>query len=235
MARWLIGCERSGKVRKALRDRGHLAWSCDLVPADDGSEFHIQDDVLLHLDCAPDGYPWDGAIFFPTCTYLCSSGLHWNKRQPEREAKTHDAMLFVLNLMGEGFVENKIPRIALENPIGRIGTAYRKADQIIQPWQFGHDASKATCLWLKGLPKLVPTKLVDPIYGCPRCRIRFPLALGKYGCPSCLGEYTAKPIWGNMTPSGQNKLGPSPTRAKERSETYQGIADAMADQWGNLC
>jgi hypothetical protein len=210
--RVLIGCEESGTVRDAFENRGHDAWSCDLLPTRSEqtrlSGKHIQDDVLLHLS---DG--WDMGIFFPDCTYLTSSGLHWNKRVPGREEKTHQAMLFVFNLMGEGFVDNPIPKIALENPIGRIGTAYRKADQIIQPYQFGHDASKATCLWLKGLPLLQPTNVLTPYRFAPN----------------------GKAIWANQTPSGQNKLGPSPTRARERSTTYAGIAAAMADQWGTVC
>ena len=200
--RILVACEFSGIVRDAFAARGHDAWSCDLLPTERSGQ-HIQGDVLEVLE---DG--WDMLLAFPPCTYLCSSGLHWNKRVPGREAQTHEAMLFVLDLMGEGFVSHSMPKIALENPIGRISTAYRKPDQIIQPWQFGHDASKATCLWLRGLPKLVPTAIVEPrIVGTKR-------------------------IWGNQTPSGQNKLGPSPTRAADRARTYQGIADAMANQWG---
>lgn len=225
----LVACEFSGIVRDAFKARGHDAWSCDLLPSERPGN-HIQGDVLEILE---DG--WDLLIAHPPCTYLCSSGLHWNKRVAGREAKTHEAMLFVLNLMGDGFIAHGIPKVALENPVGRIGTAYRPADQIIQPHQFGHDASKATCLWLKGLPKLIPTKLIEPHYGCPTCKIRFDFALGKYGCPSCHAEpRPAKQIWGNQTPSGQNALGPSETRWAERSRTFQGIADAMAEQWGSL-
>jgi hypothetical protein len=225
----LVACEFSGVVRDAFASRGHDAWSCDLLPTERPGN-HIQGDVL---DILEDG--WDLMIAHPPCTYLCSSGLHWNKRVPGRDELTHEAMLFVLNLMGEGFIDNPIPRIALENPIGRIGTAYRKADQIIHPHQFGHDASKSTCLWLKNLPLLEPTKHILPGYGCPTCKIRFDYGLGKYGCPDCHGEpKPAKQIWGNQTPGGQNKLGPSEDRWKERSVTYQGIADAMADQWWSL-
>lgn len=225
----LVACEFSGTVRDAFKARGHDAWSCDLLPAERPGQ-HIQGDVLEVLE---DG--WDMMIAHPPCTYLCSSGLHWNKRVAGREEKTHEAMLFVFNLMGEGFITHGIPKIALENPIGRIGTAYRKADQIIQPYQFGHDASKSTCLWLKGLPPLKPTKFIEPHYGCPTCKTRFDGALGKYGCPTCHAEpKPAKQIWGNQTPSGQNALGPSERRWAERSITYQGIAAAMAAQWGNL-
>ena len=225
--RILIACEFSGIVRDAFIKRGHDAISCDLLPSASPGP-HIQGDVE---DVLEDG--WDMLIAFPPCTYLCSSGLHWNGRVAGREQKTHEAMLFVFNLLGEGSIAHDIPRIALENPIGRISTAYRKPDQIIQPYQFGHDASKQTCLWLKGLPKLQPTCEIAPIYGC-RCGARFALELGKHGCPSCAGEQTARFIWGNQTPTGQNKLGPSPTRWKDRSITYQGIADAMAEQWGRL-
>ena len=201
----LVACEFSGIVRDAFAARGHNAWSCDLLPTERPGN-HIQDDVLLHLK-----QEWDLMICHPPCTYLCSSGLHWNKRVEGRKEKTHEAMIFVLKLMGEGFIDNPIPRIALENPVGRIGTAYRKADQIIQPHQFGHDASKATCLWLKNLPLLTPTIFVPP-----RLSIK------------------GKKVWANQTPSGQNKLGPSKKRAMERSRTYKGIAEAMAEQWGNI-
>ncbi len=202
--RVLVACEFSGIVRDAFAARGHDAWSCDLLQTERPNwGNHICDDVLLHLE---DG--WDLMIAHPPCTYLASSGLHWNKRTPGREEKTHESMLFVLNLMGEGFIRHDISKIALENPIGRIGTAYRKADQIIQPYEFGHPEAKATCLWLKNLPKLKPTNLLLPRNG------------------------DWKRGWDNQTPSGQNKLGPSPTRAKERSKTYQGIANAMAAQWG---
>ena len=197
----LVACEFSGVVREAFRAKGHDAWSSDLLPADDGSEFHIQGDVL---ECLEDG--WDMMIAHPPCTYLASSGLHWNKRIPGREDKTHEAMIFFLNLIGEGFISHGIKKIAVENPIGRISTEYRKPDQIIQPWQFGHPESKATCLWLKGLPKLKPTEILTKT--------------SKY--------------WQNQTPTGQNKFGPSPDRWKKRSITYSGIAAAMAEQWGSL-
>lgn len=225
--RVLIACEFSGTVRRAFHNAGHDVLSCDLLPADDGSPYHYQgpvEDLIADQD-------FDLMIAHPPCTYLCSSGLHWNKRVDGREEKTHDAMLFVLNLMGEGFISHDIPKICLENPIGRIGTAYRKADQIIQPYQFGHDASKKTCLWLKGLPPLRPTGMVDPVYGCT-CGHKFALKLGKYGCPNCAGEGKARHIWGNQTPTGQNKLGPSADRWALRSVTYSGIAEAMAAQWG---
>ena len=192
--RVLVACEYSGKVREAFRKKGHHAWSCDLIPADDNSPFHYQCDVfdIINED-------WDVLIAFPPCTYLCSSGLHWNKKRPERALETEKALEFVKKLLS-----SPIDKIALENPIGCISSRIRKPDQIIQPWQFGHPESKSTCLWLKNLPILQPTNILEKT--------------GKY--------------WDNQTPSGQNKLAPSPDRWKIRSTTYQGIADAMASQWG---
>lgn len=193
----LVACEYSGTVRDAFLARGHDALSCDLLPADVPGP-HYQGDVR---DIINDG--WDLMVAHPPCTYLCSSGLHWNKRVPGRAQMTEDALDFVRLLL-----DAPIPRIALENPIGCIGTRIRKADQTIQPWQFGHDASKATCLWLTNLPALVPTTIVEP-------RI-----------------VDGKKRWGNQTDSGQNRLPPSEDRWKIRSETYKGIAEAMATQWG---
>lgn len=191
----LIACEYSGVVREAFRKLGHDAWSCDLLPPDDNSTFHYQGDVVPILN-----HGWDLMIAHPPCTYLASSGLHWNKKRPERAVLTEEALEFIKTLLNA-----PIPKIALENPIGCISTRIRKPDQIIQPWQFGDDASKATCLWLKRLPLLVPTNVLE-------------------------GGRKARRA--NQTPSGQNKLTPSPDRWKERSKTYQGIADAMAAQWG---
>lgn len=198
--RVLVACEFSGVVREAFRLKGHNAWSCDLLPADDGSPYHLEGDVLVVLGRDSN---WDLMIAHPPCTYLSVSGLHWNKRRPERAQKTEDALDFVRTLL-----EAPVGRIALENPIGCVSTRIRKPDQIIQPYEFGHDASKATCLWLKGLPTLQPVTYVEP-------RI-----------------IDGKKRWGNQTDSGQNKLGPTADRWKLRSITYQGIADAMADQWG---
>jgi hypothetical protein len=194
--RVLVACEYSGTVRDAFRRAGHDAMSCDLLPTDaDGP--HYQGDVM---DIIADG--WDLMIAHPPCTFLCASGLHWNKRRPERAQQTEEALEFVRRLL-----DAPIARIALENPIGCISTRIRKPDQTIQPHQFGHDASKATCLWLKGLPLLTPTKHMPPRLVDGRKR------------------------WGNQTDSGQNKLPPSANRWKIRSETYQGIAEAMANQW----
>jgi hypothetical protein len=192
--RVLVACEFSGVVRDAFAMRGHDTWSCDLLPSETSGNHH-QGNVLDILDKG-----WDLMIAHPPCTYLSASGLHWNKRIPGRLDETMHALHFV-----ELLLNAPIPRIALENPIGAISTAIRKPDQIIQPWQFGHPESKATCLWLKGLPLLEPTDVL-PLPTSGR--------------------------WSNQTPTGQNKLGPSADRWKKRSVTYQGIADAMAEQWG---
>jgi hypothetical protein len=193
----LVACEYSGAVRDAFASLGHEAWSCDLLPSERPGNHYLGDvrDIL--------GAGWDIMIAHPPCQYLCGSGLHWNKRVPGRAEKTEEALAFVRELL-----DAPIPHIALENPKGCIGTRIRKADQIIQPYRFGHDASKATCLWLKNLPPLVETKFVKP-------RL-----------------VDGKPRWGNQTDSGQNKLAPSADRWKERSRTYEGIAQAMASQWG---
>jgi hypothetical protein len=150
MLKVLVACEFSGVVRRAFRELGHNAFSCDLLPAEDGSEFHIQGDVV---------YPsrlregWDLLIAHPPCTHLAVSGARWFK---EKAVEQNAALAFVQILMNA-----PIPRIAIENPISVISSRIRKPDQIIQPWQFGHGETKATCLWLKNLPKLVPTNIVE--------------------------------------------------------------------------
>ena len=207
--RVLVACEYSGRVREAFRKLGHDAWSCDLLPTEDNSPYHYQCDVREIL-----GNGWDLLIAHPDCTYLCSSGLHWNSRgalvdgRPRKEL-TEEALDFVRCLMAA-----PIPRIASENPIGCMGTRIRKAPQIIQPNEYGEDASKATCLWLKGLPPLRPTRRV----------------------PGRIVTRNGKKVerWGNQTDSGQNKLPPSADRWKERARTYQGWADAMGAQWGKM-
>lgn len=146
--RILIGCEYSGRVREAFRKLGHDAFSCDLLESEDESPFHIQGDVLSLLT---DG--WDLAIFHPPCTHLAVSGSRWFKDKVKEQA---EALVFVQTLM-----DAPIPKIAIENPISVISSRIRKPDQIIQPWQFGHGETKATCFWLKGLPKLVPTDIVS--------------------------------------------------------------------------
>ena len=183
----LVACEFSGVVRNAFLARGHDATSCDLLPSETPGPHH-QGDVLEILN---DG--WDMMIAHPPCTYLCNSGLHWNNKRPERNALTQEALEFVRKLL-----DAPIDRIALENPVGCISTQIRRWDQAIQPWQFGHGENKRTCLWLKNLPPLSPTQVVDG---------------------------TENRIW---------LMSESPDRWKKRSLTYYGIAEAMADQWGDL-
>lgn len=253
--RVLIACEFSGTVRDAFARLGHEVWSCDLLPTEspglhyEGDVRHVLDGwtpVRFTSECDPDceGWcfltdqcpseckcygptqeepeldymendhglwvrptanpHWDLMIAHPPCTYLSVSGMHWTTRGLRDPKLTEDALDFVRLLM-----DAPIPRIAIENPVSVISSRIRKPDQTIQPWQFGHDASKATCLWLKNLPKLEPTYIVP----------------GRI--------VNGKKRWANQCDSGQNKLGPSPDRWKKRAEFYQGVADAMAEQWGN--
>ena len=195
----LVACEYSGRVRDAFLAAGHEAMSCDLLPTDTSGP-HYQGDVF---DIINDG--WDLMIAHPPCTYLSVSGMHWTTRGLRDPRLTEDALDFVKALMAA-----PIERIAVENPISVISSRIRKPDQIIQPWMFGHDASKKTCLWLKNLPLLSSTQMIEPRIVNGRTR------------------------WGNQTASGQNKLAPSADRWKIRSETYKGIAHAMAAQWGDL-
>ena len=218
----LIACEYSGAVRDAFIAAGHDAMSCDLLPADAPGP-HYQGDVR---DILGDG--WDLMIAHPPCTYLSVSGMHRTARGLRDPQLTEDALDFVRLLLAA-----PIARIALENPVSVISTRVRKPDQIIQPWQYGHDASKTTCLWLQGLPALRPTQIVEPRYVC--CGKTLSPSVGRYGCPDCCGSKgKARPRWGNQTDSGQNRLSPSPDRWKRRSATYPGIAAAMAAQWGCL-
>jgi len=199
----LVACEYSGTVRDAFISMGHEAMSCDLLPTDVPGP-HYQGDVF---DIINQG--WDMMIAHPPCTYLCVSGLHWNKRVEGRDAKTDEALEFVKKLL-----DAPIQRIALENPVGCISKRIRKPEQIIQPYEYGDDAAKKTCLWLKNLPKLRPT---DRVRG------------RKVKTPS--GKIVER--WSNQCDNyGQDKTPPSPDRWKIRSKTWQGIADAMASQWG---
>lgn len=196
--RVLVACESSGVVREAFRALGHSAYSCDLLPAEDGSDYHIQQDVreVVRYDT------WDLMIAHPPCTYLSSSGMHWTTRGLRDPMLTESAVGFFML-----FTRTEIPHVAIENPVGVMSTRYRKPDQYIQPYQFGEDASKKTGLWLRDLPPLVPTEYVEP-------RL-----------------VNGKARWSNQTDSGQNRLGPSSDRWKIRSNTYPGIAKAMAEQW----
>lgn len=234
----LIGCERSGVVREAFRKLGHDAYSCDLVPADDGSEFHYTCDVRFVLDRG-----WNIALFHPPCTYLAGSaewaygdGPYHQKVNPNklygaaRRQAREESIEFCKELMAA-----PIKHKALENPVGCLSSRMRKMDQKIQPYEFGDDASKGTCLWLENLPLLVGTKYIKPRLVCDECKGRndYDAAFGK-GCKICGAEASRlKPRWGNQTDSGQNKLSPSEDRAVKRSETYPGIARALAEQWSS--
>jgi nitrogen fixation protein len=196
--RVLVACEYSGTVRDAFIALGHDAMSCDLLPTDSPGP-HYQGSVL---DILNNG--WDLMIAHPPCTYLSVSGMHWTTRGIRDPLLTEDALRFVTTLLAA-----PIPKIALENPVSVISSRIRKPDQIIHPHEYGHDASKKTCLWLKNLPHLVPTEHIPP-------RV-----------------VEGKKRWGNQTDSGQNTLVPSADRWKIRSTTYKGIAAAMAAQWGD--
>lgn len=210
MARVLIACETSGALRRRFGRRGHDVVSVDLLPADDGGVAGTHRIAPLTLKTLREG--WDLIVAHPPCTYLAASGLHWNRRIPGREKLTGAALDFVLMLMSA-----PCPRIAIENPVGAIGSQIRPADQIVQPYEFGDDASKRTCLWLKGLPKLP----IDPAARVPGRMVKRP-------------DGRVVERWGNQTDSGQNRLPPNPTRWKQRSETYPGIADAMVATWAPL-
>lgn len=183
----LIACEFSGIVRDAFMRKGHSAYSCDLLASEIEGP-HVQADVLDVIYNRSTYFKIDLMIAFPPCTHLAVSGARWFK---DKQKEQLEAINFVKDLMAAD-----IPKIAIENPIGVLSTKIRKPDQIIQPWQFGHGETKATCLWLKNLPLLVPTNIVE----------------GREGR-----------VW---------KEGPGPDRWKNRSRTYTGIAEAMAEQWG---
>jgi len=190
--RILVACESSGAGRSRLLALGHDALSCDLLPADDGSPYHYQGDVMDIIY-----QPWDMLIAFPPCTHLAVSGARWFKDKVEEQK---EALSFVQLLM-----DAPIPRICIENPVSIISSHIRKPDQIIQPWMFGHEATKTTCLWLKNLPPLTPTNIVDK------------------GKRHVTKSGKSLPEWYNLPPS--------PDRWKLRSKTFEGIAQAMAQQW----
>ena len=194
--RVLVACEFSGIVRDAFTARGHDAISCDLLETERPGK-HYQGDVR---DIINDGF--DLMIAHPPCTYLCRQGQRWigHPTHPNRLEKQIEAIEFF-----KSFFDNDIPRVCVENPVGVLNVQYRKPDQIIQPWQFGHDYSKKTCLWLKNLPQLRPTKVVELTYVTLPSGKRFTRA------------------WYEM-----------PRKTRERSRTFQGIADAMAEQWDEI-
>ena len=191
--RVLVACEYSGTVRDAFIRAGHYAASCDLAPSDSPLGDHYQCNVLDILD-----HDWDLMIAHPPCTHLAVSGARWFK---DKQQEQLEALEFVRQLLAA-----PIPRIALENPVSIISSHIRKPDQIIQPYQFGHEATKTTCLWLKDLPHLIPTKVV-----------------GK-GDRHVTKSGKSLPTWYNLPPSAD--------RWKIRSATFKGIAEAMASQWG---
>jgi hypothetical protein len=225
--RILVACESSGVVRESFRALGHDAWSCDLQDADDNSEFHIVGDAVETAY----GSNWDMMIAHPPCTYLAVSGMHWTTRGLRDPQLTEDALNFVQTLM-----DAPIEKICIENPVSVISTRIRTPDQCIQPWMFGHDASKKTCLWLKNLqPLKIDTAQVAP----PRGWVVGKAVGDGWHSQKKDGVIFSRPVdgevrmlWGNQTPTGQNKLGPSTDRWKNRSKTYTGIAMNMASQWG---
>lgn len=196
--RVLVACEYSGVVSQAFRDRGHQAISCDILENElTGRQFHYTGDVLDILDRG-----WDLMIAHPPCTDLAVSGAK-HFAQKIADGRQQRALEFVQRLM-----DAPIDRICIENPVSVISSKIRKPDQIIQPWMFGHEATKTTCLWLKNLPPLVPTNVVDK------------------GARHITKSGKSLPEWYNLPPSKD--------RWKIRSKTFQGIADAMAEQWGNI-
>ena len=192
----LVACEYSGIVRDAFAAKGHDAWSCDILPTESLGN-HFQGDVLEHLDKG-----WDLMIAHPPCTHLAVSGARWFTEGKKPWSLQEEALNFVRKLL-----DAPIDKIALENPVSVISTKIRKPNQIIQPFEYGHDVTKRTCLWLKNLPNLKPTKIVKPdivlVNGKKMSRMHY----------------------------DSFKL-PSKERSKVRSKFYTGIAEAMADQWG---
>lgn len=191
----LVACEESQTVTKAFRAKGHEAYSCDIETCSGGHpEWHLQQDVIPLLQ----DKSWDMIIAFPPCTHLASSGARWFK-QKIADGRQQQGIDFFME-----FTKTTCDKVAIENPIGVMSTKYRKPDQKIQPWMFGHSETKATCLWLKGLPKLIPTN-----------NVKHTLA--------SLSNREKHKVW---------YASPGKDRAKIRSKTYAGIAEAMADQWG---
>lgn len=203
--RILVGCENSQVVTQAFRDKGHEAFSNDIIPTDGNPDWHLEGDLLSFLDMG-----WDMMICHPPCTYMARSGARWmyhpeDKNLPVRKRRPHpaypnrreqqrEAAIFAKALMAA-----KIDMIGVENPVGALSTLYRKPDQVIHPWQFGHTTQKATCLWLKNLPLLKPTCIIPK----------------------------------SQRTDEIHTAGPGPDRWKIRSKTFEGIAQAMADQWGD--
>lgn len=207
----LVACEESQAVTIELRKLGHEAYSCDIEPCSGGHpEWHLQEDVTPLLK-----QHWDMIIAFPPCTHLCSAGQHWFSRGLKDPALRDEAIKFFML-----FVEADCEKVAIENPIGIMSTHYRKPDQKIQPWQYGHPMTKTTCLWLKGLPLLQPTNIIPkPETGWENQSFT---KAGKYGG------------FVNRDESGKIVAWNDPRTAKIRSKTFPGIAKAMAEQWAGL-
>ncbi|MCL1804240.1 MAG: hypothetical protein FWG30_11535 [Eubacteriaceae bacterium] len=209
-SRILIACEESGTVTNAFVDLGYMnVYSCDLLPTSGRyPERHIQDDVLRHLE------GWDMILAFPPCTYLSVAGNRWlnveryGEKALERLEKQKEAFEFFMK-----FIDAPCEKICVENPVGAVSRLYRKPDQYIQPWEYGHPTTKKTCLWLKGLPLLVPTNIVEPT----------DFRVYKSG---------AKPGRKDSSWHMDTLHMPKEERALARSKTFPGIAKAMAAQWG---
>lgn len=199
--RILIGCEESAVVRDAFRARGHDAYSCDIQGSRGDSAWHITGDVFKAIHKRG---PWDMLICFPPCTYVTVAANRWLAVQPGRVEKQRAALEFMRDLLESSIGRRGIQKVAMENPIGAFSSYWRKPDQIIQPWQFGHRETKATCLWLENLPKLVPTDIVGP--------------------PRTAQEKKDFAV--------VHRMPPGPNRSRDRSATRPGIAKAMAEQWG---
>lgn len=247
MARVLIGYSACPLTRRAFEAHGHDVWTCDLLPARDVGIKHHQCDIW---DAITNRGPWDFAVLHPMCTYLTCSAA-WAYKDPDYvkyPASGYHQRVGPSTLVGRLRREARADALenfrrldalpfpkAIENPgTNYASTAIRKPDQIVQPYQFGDDASKATGFWLSGgVPLLKPTLHHSARLVCP-CGFAYRDPFGTLkGCPSCGGETAlAKPRWGNQTDSGQNRLSPSVDRWLQRSETYPGIAAAMGDQWG---
>jgi hypothetical protein len=211
MGKVLIACEFSGVVRDAFLARGHHAISCDLLPTERKGN-HIVGNVLSVLDGG-----WDLMIAHPPCTYLTCTGNKWfnpeyRDRFPNREQQREDAVAFFM-----AFAEARIPHICIENPVGIMSSRWRPADQVIDPTEFGHAANKKTCLWLKGLPRLIRETVDAPLFGVTQPQ----------GERTYFKSGKSMPTWYVDATKDKN-------RASVRSKTFEGIANAMADQWGAL-
>ena len=199
----LLACEESGRVTKAMREREReiQAWSCDLLPTRGNPDWHIQGDAIEVMNSER----WDMVIAFPPCDHLCVSGARWFKEK-QADGRQQQGIDFFVEFVHYAEKVNPSVRMAIENPVGIMSRLYRQPNQIIQPYMFGENASKKTCLWLFNLPLLKGTK-------------HFPSVNGR---------------WANQAPCGADKTPPGPNRSRDRAVTYQGIADAMARQWGDL-